>query len=172
MITMLAALVLVALSGRPRQFALAALALVYSAGYYAVLIVLSNVTHGGPGRYYVVSFLLLAYAVTVLLDSVLRDGTTLADKPGARRAAALGRGFQVHRPRGVRRACRLPGLVGHHKLERHGPAPATADLVCGACHRPGRVQPRGADGMDTDHAAAWGTAMARHPQLRPARSSG
>lgn len=77
MIAALAALVLVAASGRPRQFALAALALVYSVGYFTVLIILSGLVNQGSDRYNVGSFLLLAYAVTVLLDSVLRGGAAL-----------------------------------------------------------------------------------------------
>jgi hypothetical protein len=72
-IAVLAALALVAASGRLRPAAIAALAMAYSAGYFAVLIVLT----GGAGewgfrnRYEVGPFLLLAYAVTVLLDAGL-----------------------------------------------------------------------------------------------------
>jgi hypothetical protein len=72
-IAVLAALVLVAASGRLRPSAVAALAMAYSAGYFAVLMVLT----GGAGkwgffnRYTVGPFLLLAYAVIVLLDAGL-----------------------------------------------------------------------------------------------------
>jgi hypothetical protein len=68
---------------------------VYSVGYFAVLIVLSGVVRGGPGRYYVGSFLLLAYAMLVLLDSVLRGGTVLwasrAHSAAQRRIAGISR---------------------------------------------------------------------------------
>jgi hypothetical protein len=70
-IAVLAALVLVAVSGRLRPAGIAALVMAYSVGCYAVLMVLSN--DAGSGRYQVPPFLLLAYAVTVLLDAGLPD---------------------------------------------------------------------------------------------------
>jgi hypothetical protein len=96
-IAVLAALVLVAASGRLRQCAVAALALAYSIGYFAVLTVLT----GGAGewgfanRYNVGPFLLLGYAVTVLFDASLpgaagqRAGRARAE--GQRRLASLPR---------------------------------------------------------------------------------
>lgn len=96
-IAVLAALVLVAASGRLRPFAVAALAMAYSAGYFAVLMVLT----GGGGswgflnRYSVGPFLLLAYAVTVLLDAALPGGAGRragqARTAGQRRLAGIAR---------------------------------------------------------------------------------
>ena len=75
-IAVVAALVLVAASGRLRQLAVAVLALAYSVGFFAVLMVLSGADTGqyGPPRYFVGPFLLLAFAVTVLFDAVLGGG--------------------------------------------------------------------------------------------------
>lgn len=72
-IAMLTALVFVTASGRLRQATLAALALTCSVGYFAVLLVVNGNYEEDhyPGRYDVVPFLLLVYAVTVLLDSLL-----------------------------------------------------------------------------------------------------
>ena len=80
MIALLAALVLVAASGRLRPFAIAALALAYSTVYFAVLLVLTvdasrAVLIKYPARFNMGSLLLLAYAVAVLLDAGLRGGT-------------------------------------------------------------------------------------------------
>jgi hypothetical protein len=97
LIATLAALALVAASGRRREFALAALALAYSIGYFAVLMVLSGADIGQnpAGRYSVGSFLLLAFALVVLLDSVLPGGAarraTHAAAPARRRPADAAR---------------------------------------------------------------------------------
>jgi hypothetical protein len=84
-LAVLAALVLVAASGRLRSSAVAALAMAYSAGYFAVLMVLTGGAGewGAVNRYNVGPFLLLAYAVTVLLDAALPG-------PAAGRAAGPG----------------------------------------------------------------------------------
>jgi len=83
-LAVLAALVLVAASGGLRPFVIAALAMAYSVGYFAVLTVLAGGPRGGAffNRYHVGPFLLLAYAVTVLFDAGL---------PGAGRRAGQAR---------------------------------------------------------------------------------
>jgi hypothetical protein len=73
LIAVLAALVLIAASGALRPFGLAALALAHSAAYFAVLMTLTDGANQGYAlRYNLGPFLLLAYAVTVLLDAGLR----------------------------------------------------------------------------------------------------
>jgi hypothetical protein len=100
LIAVLAALVLVAASGRLRQFAVAALATAYSVGYFAVLTVLTGAAGWGfVNRYNVGPFLLLAYAVPVLFDAVLSDAGRAGPGRRAGQARTAGRWRLASLPR-------------------------------------------------------------------------
>lgn len=96
---------------RGRQCALAALALVYSVGYFAAVMVVSGIYLGKDGgdRYFVGPFLLLAFAVTVAFDAAVagppRRGT------GPRGTPAGQDGSRPAGPRLSRYARRLPALA-------------------------------------------------------------
>jgi hypothetical protein len=86
LIASLTALALVAASGRLRECAIATLAMVYSIGFFAVLMVLSNQDvqiQYISTRYFIGPFLLLAFALIVLLDSVLPGGAAQSARDGA-----------------------------------------------------------------------------------------
>jgi hypothetical protein len=91
-IALLAALVLVAASGRLRPFALAALAMAISGVHFVLLSVLT--ADSNSGRYSLGSLLLLAYTVTVLFDAGLLGGGRWTGRVGTaskRRLAGLAR---------------------------------------------------------------------------------
>jgi hypothetical protein len=62
---------LIAVMGRPRQFAVASLALIYSLGYFAAPVVLSGMSVWEGSRYFVGPLLLIVFAVVILLDGAL-----------------------------------------------------------------------------------------------------
>lgn len=113
-IALLAALALVAASGRLRPFLLGALAMAYSAVFFVLLLVLTQ----GPGpvvlvyppRYNVCPLLLLAYSVAVPLDAGLRGHAGW--EPGRLRTAARRRLAELPRFTAVALCAVLAGSLG------------------------------------------------------------
>jgi hypothetical protein len=144
---------LIAVMGRPRQFAVASLALIYSLGYFAAPVVLSGMSASQSTRYFVGPQLLIVFAVVILLDGALSLQNRF-------------RWTGYCRPVAVILCTGLLACVGHAAVTSwRTPDPYRATPTWSAALAAARaVQPRGEQRHSADHPGI-GTSLEGRPQL-------